>query len=64
MRAAKAYYGALEKESNVKYVQISDLYANRGSNTLFRLYVDVAYYDEKEEINRYTLPEKTKGKGR
>ncbi len=43
--AARKYYAELEKESNVKFVTISDLYANRGSNTIFRLYVEVEYYD-------------------
>lgn len=44
-QAAREYYSALEKEANVKSVTISDLYANRGSNTIFRLYVEVEYYD-------------------
>ena len=43
--AARNYYSALEKESNVKWVTISSLYANRGSNTVFRLYVEIEYYD-------------------
>lgn len=42
--AAMAYYRELEKDSNVKFVQVSDLYPNRGSSTLFRLYVEVEYY--------------------
>ena len=43
--AARKYYSALERQSDVKSVTISDLYANRGSNTIFRVYVDVEYYD-------------------
>ena len=44
-QAAREYYRELEKESNVKSVSISENYANRGSNTIFRVYVDVEYYD-------------------
>lgn len=44
--AAMGYYRELEKDSNVKYVQISTLYPNGGSNTVFRLYVEVEYYNE------------------
>lgn len=43
--AGMAYYRELEKDSNVKYVQVSDLYPNRGSSTLFRLYVEVVYHE-------------------
>lgn len=43
---ARDYYRALENDKGVKYVSISAPYANRGSNTLFRLYVDIEYYDE------------------
>ena len=43
--AATSYYRALEKDSNVKYVKVSDLYPNRGSNTLFRVYVEVEYHE-------------------
>lgn len=46
---ARAYYEALEREPNVKFVQVSKLYPNRGSNTLFRLYVEVEYKDEPNE---------------
>lgn len=44
-QAAREYYRELEKGSNVKSVSISKNYANRGSNTIFRVYVDVEYYD-------------------
>ena len=44
--AAREYYASLEKDSNVKRLSISDLYPNRGSNTDYRLYVEVEYYDE------------------
>ena len=43
--AAREYYAELEKESGVKSVSISENYPNRGSNTIFRVYVDVEYYD-------------------
>ena len=41
---AAAYYRELEKDPNVKLVQVSNLYANRGSSTVFRLYVEVEYH--------------------
>ena len=40
-QAAREYYRGLEKESGVKSVSISGNYPNRGSNTIFRVYVDV-----------------------
>lgn len=46
---ARAYYEALEQEPNVKFVQVSRLYPNRGSQKLFRLYVEVEYKDEPDE---------------
>lgn len=42
---ARQYYQELEKDENVKYVSISTVYPNRGSNTLFRLYVDIEYHE-------------------
>ena len=44
-QAAREYYQGLEKESGVKSVSISGNYPNRGSNTIFRVYVEVEYYD-------------------
>lgn len=49
--AAENYYRALEEDKEVKYVCISRPYQNRGSNTLFRLYVDVEYKSEFLENN-------------
>lgn len=43
--AATTYYRELEKDSNVKYVQISKPYASRGSSKLFRVYVEVEYHN-------------------
>ena len=40
---ANEYYSELEKSDDIKSVQISDFYQNRGSNTIFRLYVDIEY---------------------
>ena len=54
-QAAREYYRELEKGSNVKSVSISENYANRGSNTIFRVYVDVEYYDA-ENPGRKELP--------
>ena len=46
---ATNYYRAMEKEENVQYVQVSDPYPNRGSSTLYRVYIEVAYYWIDEE---------------
>ena len=51
-QAAREYYRALERESNVKSVSISKNYPSRGSNTIFRVYVDVEYYDTGESRRR------------
>ena len=58
---AMGYYKNLEKDSNVKFVQVSELYPNRGSSTLFRIYIDIEYYCTiNETINaRQNLPSKT-----
>ena len=54
-QAAREYYRGLEKESGVKSVSISGNYPNRGSNTIFRVYVEVEYYDVGES-GRKELP--------
>ena len=51
-KLAQKYYGALEQQDNVKYVEVSRLYPNRGSNTLFRVYIEVVYKSEAEELQR------------
>lgn len=43
---AQGYYAALEKDSNVKLVTISELYPCRGSTTAFRVYIEVEYYSD------------------
>lgn len=43
---AQGYYRALEQDSNVKYVTVSELYANRGSAKVFRVYIEVEYYSD------------------
>jgi len=44
LAAAEKYYRELEKDAeNIKSVQISRLYPNRGSTTVSRLYVDIEY---------------------
>lgn len=48
-KLAKAYYGMLERQDNVKYVSVSELYPNRGSNKLYRVYIEVVYKSEAEE---------------
>ena len=59
--AAMGYYRDLEKDSNVKFVQVSELYSNRGSSTLFRIYIEVEYYCTIiETVNaRQSLPSKS-----
>lgn len=42
--SAVEYYRSLENEDFVKSVIISKLYPNRGSRTIYRLYIDVEYY--------------------
>lgn len=51
LNTAVDYYRCLEKDDNVKYVYISTFYPNRGSYTLFRLYVEIEY----RETYDYTL---------
>ena len=59
LEVAKQYYQSLENESYVKSVTVSRFYQNRGSNTVFRLYIDIEYFDQylqklkylKESIN-------------
>lgn len=41
---ATAYYRNLEKDPNVKCVQVSNQYANRGSSTVYRVYVEIEYH--------------------
>ncbi len=43
---ATQYYSEFEKQPFVKSVQISRLYANRGSNTIFRVYIDIETKEE------------------
>lgn len=42
---ATAYYRELEKDPNVRRVEVSEPYQNRGSNTTFRVYIEVEYND-------------------
>ena len=42
---ARKYYRELEKDANVKKVVVSAPYANRGSSTEFRVYIDIEYRD-------------------
>lgn len=46
LEVAKQYYQSLENESYVKSVEVSRLYINRGSSTVFRLYIDIEYFDQ------------------
>lgn len=51
-RLAKSYYRALERQDNVKYVSVSELYPNRGSSSLYRIYIEICYKSEVEELKR------------
>lgn len=44
LACAQLYYEELERSTGVKSVTISRLYPNRGSNTIYRLYVEVEHY--------------------
>ncbi len=44
--AARAFYASLEPR--LKSLTISRLYPNRGSNTIFRLYIDMEHYPNQE----------------
>ncbi len=52
---AQKYYASLEKEKTiVSSVTVSSIYPNRGSNTTFRVYVDITYNFNREVINDKT----------
>lgn len=59
---AQGYYSALEKDSNVKFVVVSELYPCRGSTTLFRVYIEVEYYSDILETASARVPMPIKGK--
>ena len=44
--AARAFYASLEP--NLKSLTVSRLYPNRGSNTVFCLYIDMEHYQNQE----------------
>lgn len=44
--AARAFYASLEPR--LKSLTISRLYPNRGSSTVFRLYIDMEHYPDQE----------------
>ncbi len=43
---AKRYYNGLREHSQTKSVSVSKFYPCRGSAELFRVYIEVEYYDE------------------
>ena len=43
---AKAYYNSLREHPQTKSVSISGFYPCRGSAELFRVYIEIEYYDE------------------
>ena len=45
LEVASSYYRSLEKEDFIKSVVVSKQYQNRGSSTVFRLYIDIEYKD-------------------
>lgn len=46
---ARTYYDGLRKDPQTKSVEISRLYPCRGSAELFRIYIEVNYYDVPQE---------------
>lgn len=52
--AAREYYLSLGEQENVKSVSVSKPYANRNSVNVYRLYVDVEYYDDREAATTMT----------
>lgn len=44
-KQAKTYYEGLRSEHNVKYVCVSGFYSCRGSADLYRIYIEVEYFD-------------------
>lgn len=44
---AAKYYQYMSESPDIKYVSVSELYPNRGSNQLFRVYIDIEYYTVK-----------------
>ncbi len=45
---ASDYYNSLRKQENVKCVSVSNFYPNRGSDEIFRVYIDIEYYETAE----------------
>ncbi len=54
---AKRYYDSLRKDPRTKSVEISKRYPSRGSAELFRVYIEVNYYDVPEERESGTTDE-------
>ena len=44
-KQARAFYGRLALNSDVKYCTISEPYSNRGSVGYYRVYIDIDYKD-------------------
>ena len=40
---AQDYYKKLESRPEIRYVSVSRLYPNRGSDKLYRVYIDIEY---------------------
>ena len=55
---ARDYYLNLGKQENVKSVEVSRLYPNRGSVNQFRVYATVEYYTSMETPQRKLPPAK------
>lgn len=45
---AKDYYNSLRGQENVKSVSVSEFYPNRGSLELYRVYIEIEYYETAE----------------
>lgn len=45
---ASDYYNSLRGQPNIKYVCVSGFYPNRGSSELYRVYIEIEYYETAE----------------
>lgn len=49
---ASDYYNSLRGQPNIKYVCVSGFYPNRGSSELYRVYIEIEYYETAETAEK------------
>jgi len=47
---AKDYYSSLRGQESVKSVSVSEFYPNRGSMEIYRVYIEIEYYEVAEPV--------------